>query len=56
MRGFVITLALFTATPALACVNDRAIVELIKERKITRLLSGYDANKLRNTDGGLYFG
>ncbi len=32
-------------------VNDRAIVELIKERKITRLLSGYDASKLRNTDG-----
>jgi alpha-2-macroglobulin len=32
-------------------VNDRAIVELIKERKISRLLSGYDANQLRNTDG-----
>ncbi|MDH3232906.1 MAG: alpha-2-macroglobulin family protein [Alphaproteobacteria bacterium] len=32
-------------------INDRAIVELIKERKITRLLSGYDASELRNTDG-----
>ena len=25
MRGFVITLALFIAPPALACVNDRAV-------------------------------
>jgi uncharacterized protein YfaS (alpha-2-macroglobulin family) len=32
-------------------INDRAIVEMIKERKISRLLSGYDASKLRNTDG-----
>jgi len=32
-------------------INDRAIVEIIKKRKITKLLSGYDARKLRDTDG-----
>ena len=32
-------------------INDRAIVEQIKARKIMRLLSGYDAAKLRDTDG-----
>lgn len=32
-------------------INDRAIVEQIKERKIMRLLSGYDADELRQSDG-----
>jgi len=32
-------------------VNDRSIVEMIKERRLMRLLSGYDARKLRDTDG-----
>ncbi len=32
-------------------INDRAIVGQIKEGKIMRLLSGYDAAELRDTDG-----